>query len=76
MYVLEKVYKMNRNEIADILIEFIDFDNSDIIKSAIEKYKEIKIDFVDAVLYGYSKCRNAKIYTFDKKLEKLINKID
>ena len=72
---------MNRNEIADILIEFIDFDNifidnSDIIKSAIEKYKEIKIDFVDAVLYGYSKCRNAKIYTFDKKLEKLINKID
>ena len=81
IYVLEKVYKMDRKDIADILLEFIEFenifiDNTDIIKSALEKYKEIKIDFVDTVLYGYSKCRNAKIHTFDKKLENLINRED
>ena len=70
---------MDRKDISDTLLEFIEFenifiDNTDIIKSALEKYKEIKIDFVDTVLYGYSKCRNAKIYTFDKKLENMINR--
>ena len=52
---------MDRKDIADTLLEFIEFenifiDNTDIIKSALEKYKEIKIDFVDTILYGYSKC--------------------
>lgn len=80
IYVMEKVYKMERKQIADIISEFIDFDNifidnKEIISTALDIFGKKAFDFVDCVLFGYSKCRNAKIHTFDKKLEKLINNL-
>lgn len=80
VYVLEKFYKVERVQIKTGLLEFLENDtvsveNYDIVKTALEKYAEIKIDFVDCVLYAYSKINHAEILTFDKKLLGLIERI-
>lgn len=80
-YVLEKLYKVERKEIQDVLCEFIRNDNiiisdKEIIYEAFKIYTKIKIDFVDSILYAYKKCRNITVYTFDKKLLKILNKLD
>lgn len=78
VYVLEKVYKMERSKISQTISEFLEFDNifidnKEIVLTALEAYGKKALDFVDCILFGYSKCRNAKVYTFDKRLEKIIN---
>jgi predicted nucleic-acid-binding protein len=78
VYVLEKVYKLSKIDLVNIIQEFISYtniivDNKDVIDLALNTYKQNNLDFVDCILYSYSKCRNATIYTFDRKLEKCIN---
>lgn len=36
-------------------------------------YGSRKLDFVDTLLYAYHKVKNYEVYTFDKKLNKLLN---
>ncbi|MCB1193605.1 MAG: PIN domain-containing protein [Leptospiraceae bacterium] len=78
IYVMEKIYKMDRLEISNTISQFISYnnilvDNKDIVEVALNTYQEKKIDFIDSILYGYSVCRKAKIHTFDKKLEKIVS---
>jgi len=79
VYVLERVYKLSKIDLVGIIQEFISYsniivDNQDVIDLALITYQQNSLDFVDCILYSYSRCRNAKIYTFDKKLEKCINR--
>ncbi len=79
VYVLERVYKLSKTDLVAIIQEFISYsniiiDNKDVIELALNTYIHNNLDFVDCILYSYSKCRNATIYTFDKKLEKCINR--
>ena len=77
VYVLEKVYKVNRKDISYSLIELfnyknLDVDDIDVIVAALNMYSERKLDFVDTLLYAYNKVRGHEIYTFDRKLNNLL----
>jgi predicted nucleic-acid-binding protein len=73
VYVLEKVYKVERLQISDNLKNLLNYSNirtndKNILVEALKVYSEIKIDFVDALLFAYSKIGGHTIFTFDKKL--------
>lgn len=76
VYVLEKFYKVERKQIAEILTSLIllrgiKIENRNYILKAFKIYKNKKLDFVDCVLCSMSK--DYKIETFDKKLNNCIN---
>ncbi len=76
VFVLLKVYNIDRIEIKDTLQSFVGFDNiiidnkSDIVK-ALEIFESKKLDFVDAILCA--KSNKYHIKTFDKKLIKCMS---
>ncbi len=76
VYVLEKVYKINRKEIAVVLKKIFDFNivacnDKGLIISALELYHKHNLDFADSVLLAYKRIKKQEILTFDKKLKKL-----
>ncbi|MBR3723093.1 MAG: PIN domain-containing protein [Selenomonadaceae bacterium] len=76
VYVLRKVYAMERPILSDKIREFVglvECGESDVLKLAIDTYAEKNLDFVDCVLYAYNKKDGFKIATFDKKLLQLLN---
>jgi len=78
VYVLSRVYKVGRRELADILLAFLDSIKSrdmNIIKVAVTTYGRENLDFVDCVLYAYAKVDHITVATFDKKLNRLIDSI-
>lgn len=80
VYVLEKVYKVERVHIFDSLRNLLSYSNirthdRNILVEALKKYSEIKIDFVDALLFSYSKIGGHTIHTFDKKLNQLLDEL-
>ena len=81
VYVLEKVYKVDRKEICEELTAFIDNSNTlvpyyNAVMSGLRFYAESKLDFVDSILAGYVRTENAEVFTFDKDLKKLIEQIE
>jgi len=77
VYVLEKVYKIERAEISRSLKELLKGENihtydSDILNKALEIFSSRKIDFVDTLLCGYSLVRDDEVITFDKKINSYI----
>lgn len=77
IYVLEKVYDVNNNEISNIFSKLLQYENIivsdlDVLEAALDLYGRRRFDFVDALLYAYNKIKGYKIYTFDKKLNKLL----
>ncbi|ACJ34977.1 pilus assembly protein [Anoxybacillus gonensis] len=77
VYVLEKVYKVKNDEICDTLLELfkydnIDVDDIDILEEALILFVKRRMDFVDALLYAYNKVKGYQVYTFDKKLNSII----
>lgn len=80
VYVLEKVYKVERPHILDSIQNLLTYKNikthdKNIIVEALRKYSEIKIDFVDALLFSYSKVGGHTVFTFDKKLNQLLDEL-
>jgi predicted nucleic-acid-binding protein len=77
VYVLEKVYKTSREDInlslTDLLVNAnIELLDRDVILVGLEYFSTRKLDFVDCILAGYAKVKDAKIHTFDTALKKLI----
>jgi predicted nucleic-acid-binding protein len=75
VYVLLGVYQISKDEIADQLIELIDFENISttnhgVAVQALKIFKTKSLDFVDCLLCAYS--QHDEIVTFDKKLTKCI----
>jgi predicted nucleic-acid-binding protein len=79
VYVLEKVYNVGRTEISRSIKELLASDNihtydSDVLNKALDIFSSKKIDFVDTLLCGYSLVRGDEVKTFDKKINKYIQK--
>lgn len=79
VYVLEKVYRIERNEISRSLKKLLKSENihtydSDILNKALEIFRTKKIDFVDTLLCGYSLIKDDEVITFDKKINDYILK--
>lgn len=78
VYVLIKVYEVSRNDCANAIIQFLNTrnitcTNEKIVFMALNTFPENKLDFIDNVLYAYHMEFDAEIYSYDKKLLKLIN---
>lgn len=76
VYVLQRVYSMERSTISETLKDFLKLvysDNRIVLETAIDVFGKNNIDFVDCVLFAYNRANGTKIATFDKKLLKLLN---
>jgi len=79
VYVLEKVYNVDKSEITTELTGFLnDIDvtvpSKETVLVGLRNYGTENLDFVDCILAGYSEVNRATIHSFDKKLNNLITK--
>ena len=76
-YVLRKVYSLDRQIISDKVRDFtklVKCNKDAVLNLAIDTYATNNLDFVDCILYAYSKIDGFEIATFDKKLLHLLNR--
>ena len=77
VYILDKVYKIERKEIYFALLDLlgdIEMIEKLVYENASRIHGYTKLDFVDCILISRNKLYNDKIYTFDKQLNKEIEK--
>ena len=75
VYVLNGVYSMKRDKIADTVKDFLSLvvcQEMNVLRGALDTYGERNLDFIDCVLYGYHAVKGVSVATFDKKLLKLL----
>jgi predicted nucleic-acid-binding protein len=75
IYVLNKIYKIERHIIADNLQKLIEMDYTliaehKVVSYALSEFAATKLDFIDCLLIGYAKIKGCSIFTFDKALIK------
>ena len=80
VYVLNKVYLLPRNEIAEGVKVFLTLPNvetelEEALLFALTTYAKTNLDFVDCVLYGLKAVYGHGVFTFDKQLNSMINKL-
>ena len=80
VYVLLKTYKIDRKIIAQTVIDLADtqdvcFFQDRVVRYAFGVFASTTFDFVDCLLIGYSKEKKYSVFTFDKKLQRYLNKI-
>jgi predicted nucleic-acid-binding protein len=78
IYVLSKIYKINRKEISENLLKIFSLDgvmieNEEIVVFAVAEYGNSKLDFVDELLYAHSKIRGTLVKTFDSGLQEKLD---
>ena len=78
VYVLLKLYKVSRKEIAEVLIELmkikgVKVQNKEILLNTFEIFKNKNLDFIDCLLCAYS--RKYKVMSFDKEVNKCIKSL-
>ncbi len=79
IYVLQKVYHVDRKQINSFLRELIHSDlifveKKEIFLAALEYYKKTRLDFVDTLLWAYSTIKKQTVLTFDKELAKYMQR--
>ena len=77
VYVLSKVYNIERKIISQIVTDITDTDNisvfySNVVRYALKIFASSPLDFVDCLLVAYAKEEQYSIFTFDKKLQKYL----
>lgn len=78
IYVLNGVYKVDKSELKESILSFlseVNVDDREVIELGIRTFSEKNLDFVDCILYAYSYFKRYDIFTFDKKLNKLLDTI-
>jgi len=78
IYVLSKIYKINRKEISENLLKIFSLDgviveNEEIVVFAVAEYGNSKLDFVDELLYANNKIRGTMVKTFDSSLQEKLD---
>lgn len=81
VYVLQKVYAVNRAEIRQLLTGLLNealvtMDKPEIFLKALEYYSASTLDFVDTLLCAYHTVEQQEIFTFDNKLNQFIQRAD
>lgn len=79
VHVLNKVYQLERSAVCDILKQFLQkntvtIKQFDCVMAALNCYAENNIDFVDALLWAYHVTEGEAVFTFDKKLNRLLQR--
>lgn len=76
VYVLQKVYSVQRPEIRNMLnkiLEVVSCSEKECVIFAMDLYASVSLDFVDCLLIAYHTVNNENIFSFDKKLNKHLN---
>ena len=79
VYVLYKVYGIERDKISQILsllLELVSTDDEEVMKHAFLYYAQTKLDFVDCILAARRIVNGTEILSFDKKLLNFIHQMD
>ena len=77
VYVLNGYYGVERKAIAQTLTAFLDeieLHEKNSLLYALTLFAEKSLDFVDCLLAGYHHVAGKEIKTFDKKLQRVLNK--
>ena len=72
-HVLRTFYEFDRQNIATqllIVLDWVTMERKAVMIRAVEIFAETNLDFVDCILAAYHELENAKVFTFDKKLNK------
>ena len=78
IYVLKRVYGIDKQLIIESVLDFISDINvveKDILKLGLETYANNNLDFVDCILYAYKSLKKYDVFTFDKKLKRLLDTV-
>ena len=80
VYVLQKVYEVDRDTISQQLSELVTeglvrMEKPGVFFRALDCYRQRGLDFVDCLLLGYHLEEQQSIVTFDGKLAKLIERL-
>jgi len=80
VYVLNGHYKIERQNTAVTLKSFFEktrcvLQHKEAVFKALDYFGNNNLDFTDCLLAGYSEIENDEIFTFDNKLQKLLDKI-
>ena len=75
LYVLLRIYKRERKEIATVLqrvlsLPHLHSENQAVLFAALDRYADENIDFADAVLCAKKEIEGYTIVSFDKKVRK------
>ncbi len=73
VYVLQKVYSIQRPQIRSMVNDILDVvscTEGECVRMAMDIYSSISLDFVDCLLIAYHKINKENIFSFDKKLNK------
>lgn len=81
VYVLQKVYAVDREEIRQQLGNLLNenlvaMEKPAVFLKALEYYSKSKFDFVDCLLWAYHTVEQTIVFTFDNKLQKFIQQTD
>ena len=75
VYVLKGVYKAERGEICSwlsVLLDDVGMEHRPVALYALRVFSETSLDFVDCVLIAYNRIESRHVFSFDKKLNKLL----
>jgi predicted nucleic-acid-binding protein len=80
IYVLTSVYNVGRNDINTELHKFFErtlcaLPHREAVLKGLVAFAESNLDFVDCLLAGYQSIEGAEIYTFDKKLQNYLKRL-
>ncbi|MCD8022058.1 MAG: PIN domain-containing protein [Lachnospiraceae bacterium] len=77
VYVLKGGYEVERKEIAQVLIDFLEeisLENKELYREALTIFAETSLDFVDCILIARQIILGDEIVTFDKKLNNALDR--
>lgn len=79
VYVLNKTYKVDRQAVSHVLIEFLHLPNIQtfslsIAEKSLQIFAQGTLDYIDTLLLAHHEISGTEIITFDKKLKQLLKK--
>ena len=78
-YVLESVYEAPRTDIHAalcIVANHVELRPQQVSLTAIREYGETKLDFVDCMITAYAKTDHARVFPFDKEINRRLSTAD
>ena len=81
VFVLLKVYHLERKQIENSVLTTLKHQNvrvpyRAVVEMALRYFGETKLDFVDCLMVGYALVEGHRVFTFDKKLNKILTQTD
>jgi len=74
---LLKVYRLDREKIVQSISAILSHKNvrvphKGVVETALRYFGDTKLDFVDCLMIGYAIVEGHRVFTFDKKLNKIL----